>query len=482
MIPILFENNETTFTSNGLGRLRDCISFTVSEERNNIFEADFEYPVGGAHFDEIVAGRIVYATHDDTGIPQPFDIVGHSKPINGVLTFHAVHISYRQIYLTCYGSNINSISDAFNLFGTAQPTNPFIYKSDFSATAFMSAADGTPRSVRQMIGGIEGSLLDAYGGELEWDHFRVILHKTRGVRRDFTIRYGVNMTDYVDDTDYSGTYSSCVPFWHGQDSTGNEVTVIGNRVDTGNATYNGRNDCVPLDLSEKFEEKPTRAQLENMAADMMQISRTTLPSQNIRVDFIRLQDSAEYERFSSILTCNLCDTIGVVFPRYGMTGEFKIVRTVYDTLADRYKEMELGTLSTSLSDALGITTTPTPDRISEAGTVLTGTRETSAGTSGTTYTTAAHIDLTAGTWNIDAYNSFNGGTAGTRRVLITDNADGTTDAGRGSGTGYAPANTQIVVRSSLNVTITENTTFYMRIKSSVSLNSPYGNLTAVRIA
>lgn len=365
MIPILYESTETAFTSNGLGRLRDCISFKVTEERNNIFEADFEYPVDGAHFDEIVAGRIVYATHDDTKIPQPFDIVGYSKPISGVVTFHAVHISYRQLYLTCYGSNINSLSSAFSLFGNAQPSNPFTYEADFTSSAFMAAADGTPRSVRQMIGGVEGSLLDTYGGELEWDQFRVILHKARGVRRDFVIRYGVNMTDYVDDTDYSGTYSSCIPFWYGQDSVGQELTVVGNRVDTGAVTYNGRNDCVPLDLTEKFETKPTRTQLQNMARSMMQTKQPTIPSQNIRVDFVRLQDSAEYEQFSSLLTCNLCDTIGVSFPRYGMTGDFKIVRTVYDTLADRYDEMELGALSSSLSEALGITTTPTPDRINE---------------------------------------------------------------------------------------------------------------------
>lgn len=93
MIPILYESNETRFTSNGIGRLRDCISCAVTEERNGIFECDFEYPVTGAHYEDIIEGRIVYVTHDDTGIPQPFDIVGSTKPISGVVTFHAVHIS-----------------------------------------------------------------------------------------------------------------------------------------------------------------------------------------------------------------------------------------------------------------------------------------------------------------------------------------------------------------------------------------------------
>ena len=365
MIPILYESNETQFTTNGLGRLRDCISCRPVEERNSIFEVDFEYPVDGAHFDDIIPGRIIYATYDDTKIPQPFDIVGYTKPLNGIVTFHAEHISYRQTKLTCYGSNINSISEAFQLFGTAQPENPFSYDADFTSNAFMAAADTTPRSVRQMIGGVEGSLLDAYGGELLWDRFQVHLKKNRGVKRDFTIRYGVNLLDYNEDADYSGVYSSCIPFWHGQDSTGNEITVIGSRVDYNGVSYNGRNDCVPLDLTEKFESQPTSAQLESMATSVMNLKRPNLPSQNIKVDFLRLQDMSGYEQFESLLQCNLCDTITVVFPRYNMEGDFKIVRTVYDTLAERYVEMELGALSTTLSEALGISNTPTPDRINE---------------------------------------------------------------------------------------------------------------------
>ena len=365
MIPILFESAETAFTSNGLGRLRDAISVHACEERNGVYEVDFEYPVDGAHFDDIIPGRIIYTTHDETGIPQPFDIISYSRPINSVVTFHAEHISYRQTKLTCYGSNINSISQAFALFATAQPSNPFSYDADFTSNAFMAAADTTPRSVRQMIGGVEGSFLDAYGGEIEWDRFNVHFRKQRGIKRDFSIRYGVNMLDFTDDTDYSGSYSSCIPFWHGQDSTGNEITVIGSRVDYSGTSYNGRNDCVPLDLTEKFESQPTSAQLESMAASVMNSKQPNLPSQNIKVDFIRLQDSPEYEQFSSLLQCNLCDTVHVEFPRYNMQGDFKIVRVVYDSLAERYIEMELGNLSTSLAEALGITTAPTPEQLND---------------------------------------------------------------------------------------------------------------------
>ena len=354
MIPILYESTETAFASNGLGRLRDCISCDVTEERNGIYECDFEYPVDGANFDLIQCGRVVAITHDDSGDIQPFDIVSYTKPIDGVVKFHAVHVSYRQSGIVAQGSGINSLAAAMTMLtSSAQPSNPFTYEADFTSTAYMASADGTPRSVRQFLGGIEGSILDAYGGEYEFDKFRVILHRSRGVTRDFVIRYGVNMLDYSEDTDYSETYTSAIPFWKGNDN-GTDTTVIGNRVDLGSTAYNGRNICASLDLSDKFENAPTQAQLESLALTMMQSRQTQMPAQSIKVDFVRLQDMG-YEGLDSLLQCNLCDTIKVEFPRYNMSGSFKIVRTVYDVLQDKYESMELGALSTSLADALGIT-------------------------------------------------------------------------------------------------------------------------------
>ena len=149
MIPILYDSNETSFASNGLGRLRDCISGIVVEERNGVYELDFDYPVDGANFDKIQCGRIVAVRHDDSNDVQPFDIVSYSKPINGIVSFHCVHISYRQRGLVVSGKNINTLTDAFTLLkNNATPTNPFTYEADFTSTAYMAAADGTPRSVR----------------------------------------------------------------------------------------------------------------------------------------------------------------------------------------------------------------------------------------------------------------------------------------------------------------------------------------------
>ena len=350
MIPILYESTETEFVSNGLGRLRDCTECRVTEGRNDVYECDFSYPVGGQNYDLIKLGRIIGVEHDDTNDVQPFDIVSCTRPINGVVSFHAVHISYRQSKMVVTGSNINSLTAAFNLLSTATPTNPFTYYTDKTdATGYMSAADGKPKSVKQLLGGVEGSILDTYRGEYLFDKWTVNLLGNRGVERDFTIRYGVDLTEYNEDLDYSESYSAVVPFW-----SGSNAVVIGDKQTVTGTTYADREECIPLDLTDKFESQPTTAQLNTYAQNYLLEANSLLPKQSIKVSFIRLSDALEYSGLAGLYRCSLCDTIKVVFPRYNMQGKFKIVKTVYDVLLERFTEMELGTLSTTLSEALGI--------------------------------------------------------------------------------------------------------------------------------
>lgn len=352
MIPILYDKTETAFVSNGLGRLRDCISCIVSEERNGIYECDFEYPIDGANYDLIQVGRIIGVTHDETGDVQPFDIVSYTKPIDGVVSFHCTHISYRLSFYTIRSTTAkNSLAEAFaQITASARPAVPFSFWTDKTSTGFCAALNTIPNSVRQVLGGIEGSILDAYGGEYEWDKWTVKLWAYRGQMRDFSIRYGVNMLDYNEEYDTSACYSSCRPYW-----TDGTNTVVGDVQTSSGSTITGRDQCVPLDVSDKFESQPTKAQVEAMGLSVMNAQNPTVPAQNITVSFVRLQDMGEFADYQNLLQCRLCDTINVIFPDFNSSGQFKIVKTTWNVLTGKYESMELGSLSTSLSEALGIT-------------------------------------------------------------------------------------------------------------------------------
>ena len=408
MIPILYEKNETAFTSNGLGRLYDCISCVVVEERNGIYECDFEYATNGIHFADLECGRIIGVTHDDSSDIQPFEIVSYSKPINGIVTYHCVHISYRLKGYTVEATGVNSLAQALSALGSSAPSNPFTFTADFTSSAYAGAFNGVPRSIRQLLGGIEGSILDTYGGEYEWDKFNVKLHQHRGQVVDFTVRYGVNMIDFNDDLDYSDSFTSCVPYWIGDDGNGGQAIVKGAKVSSGLTPFNGIDSCIPLDLSEKFETMPTAADLQSYALNMMTSKNVNAPKQSITVDFVRLQDYPEYYGYTDLLECKLCDSIRVIFPDYGMSGTFKIVRTEFDVLLGRYNKMELGTLSTTLSEALGISESPDGMSSGGASAIPYGECNTVGGTAAKDVTVAPSIpSLTLGTMVLVKFNYAN---------------------------------------------------------------------------
>ena len=373
MIPILYEKNETAFSSNGICRLRDCLSCVVTEERNGIYECDFDYPVTGAHYDEIVCGRIIAVTHDDSGDVQPFDIVGYTAPINGVVSFHAVHISYRLNKITSIGIEyINGrrslgqqtpqtpddimymVKNGFQAMGQwvmypAYPSCPFNFVTDITRTDVLMFENNEPLTVRQILGGKEGGILDRFHCEFEFDRWTVRMWSNRGQQRDFVIRYGLNMTEYNDEADTSEAYNSVAPYWM-NDNTIKQLQHI----DSGQSLPSGRVACVPLDLSGQFNEEPTTAQLTSAARSYMTTNRTYNPAETINVSFVRLQDSEEYEQYRILMQCGLCDTITVKFPMYNMSARMKIVKVVWNVLQERYDSMELGTLATTLSQALGV--------------------------------------------------------------------------------------------------------------------------------
>ena len=215
MIPILYEQTEKQFTSGGLGFLADCTSFKVTQERNGIFECEFIYPITGLLYDQIQERRIVYATHDDSGDPQPFDIYARSAPIDGLVTFYAHHISYRLSNSVVMPFTATGVVDAMSKIQSNIVTDrddDFTFWTDKTTSGDYEKK--VPSIVRTTLGGEEGSLLDVYGrGDYEFDKFAVRLYQNKGRETDIEIRYGKNLTKIEHKIDDSESYNAIVPYW-----------------------------------------------------------------------------------------------------------------------------------------------------------------------------------------------------------------------------------------------------------------------------
>ena len=353
MIPILYEKTETAFTSQGLGRLGDCPRCLVTEERNGVYECEFDYPVTGVRFEDIEIGRIVAVTHDESGDIQPFDIYRKTEPIDGVVTFYAQHISYRMNGITVKPFTASSCADAFLKIPTNSiGDNPFSFWTDKAVSSDMEVEE--PRALRSLLAGSEGSILDVYGtGEYEFDKFDVKLYLYRGTDTDVSIRYGKNLVDLENDVDAGDVYTAVVPFWAGDnDGTIVLVTLPEWYISSGYLSPGGREVIIPMDLSDAFEDQPTTSQLREKATSRLANSSAWLPDQNIKVDFVQLWQTEEYKQFAPLQRLKLCDTCEIVVSMYDLDFRAKIIRTVWNVLTDRYDEMELGDKPATYADVL----------------------------------------------------------------------------------------------------------------------------------
>lgn len=367
MVPILYDAGETAFESNGLGRLIDCTSCIVTEARNGEYELELTYPLTGRKFEEITLGRIVACTHDDKGDVQPFVVYQRSAPLGGVVTFNARHISYELATVVVDAFTAYSALEALPAIKTNSiNANRFDFSTDLTTVATMT--NDRPAAARSLLGGTEGSILDTYGGEYEFDKFDVILHAHRGTSSGVVIRYGKNLTDLKQVLDGSGVYNAVVPFWAHEEEGTRTVVTLPERI----VSAEGVTDpiAIPLDLSQEFEEQPTEEQLRTAAQQHLAQREPWVPDENISLDFINLSQTDEYAGMYNLQRLSLCDRVDVVYTALGVVAkDIEIIKVEYDVLREMYTKMELGKARSTFAEVI---TEKTEEQISQVETNLQG--------------------------------------------------------------------------------------------------------------
>ena len=364
---ILYDHDEEAFTSNGLGALPDAASCTVTEERNGGYEVEMEYPLTGSHFRDIQKRRILYVKPNPYDDPQPFRIYSITKPINGIVTVHAAHLSYDTSgsIVKLFPADAGSASAAMSyLKNFSVPSTPFTFFTNVGKSGTMSVPK--PSSIRSLLGGSDGSILDTFGGEYLFDKWNISLLESRGSNRGVTIRYGKNMTDLEQEENDTDFYTGVYPFWYSESEDGGLVTLSAN---DGIVNAPGNYDFIkimPLDLSsEDFSkettdsegytttiEKPTEAELLAAAQKYIANNKIGIPKVSLDVSFVMLAQTEEYKDFARLETVKLCDTVTVEFEKLGVKTTAKCIKTVYNVLTDKYDSIELGEPKSSLAETV----------------------------------------------------------------------------------------------------------------------------------
>ena len=350
MIPVLYKANATNFTTFGIGVLKDCTSCEVTEERNGAYECVFKYPITGPMYKDLATERIVRAKPNDTAADQAFRIYRISTPIGGEVIVYAQHISYdlsNVAALQWSDANISAPLAMEKVFTNTATAHNFTCQTDYSSAKAFSVSK--PQSVRACLGGVAGSFLDLWGGEYEWDNFKVIHHQGRGQHTGVVIEYGKNLTDLEHDSENTDVYTDLLPYAivTAEDGTETAITLPEVLLPISDTTLVQRKTLI-RDFTSYFDDEnpPTEDGLRAYANNYLKNNPLGTAVPTLTVAFEPLWKQPDYA--AVLERVSLCDTVTIRHSILDITAKAKVITTVYDTLAEKYVSITLGSAKANL--------------------------------------------------------------------------------------------------------------------------------------
>lgn len=348
MIPILYKPDAKT----KVGWLAEASDCQCTEERNGVFELEFQYPMLGRYAAELVIDRYVKAKPNANGKNQFFHIRKVSKPINGMFTVSCEHISYALSgYPVPTVEASGNAQVAINAILTAaknqlgKDTGFSVATTDITLSSSIAL---TNVSARAALGGVSGSVLDVYGGEYEFDNHTIKLHKARGKDRGVRIAYGRNMTELKCDIDMDSAYTGIYGY-----VKNDNVDLHSYKAVTNSSGINAK--TLIRDFSSDFsggDSKITQSGLDSAVAAYAAANDINSPTVSMTVSFVDLSQSPEYASFSALESVSLCDTVQIYHKDLNINIKAKVIKTVYDVLRERYTSIDLGSPRANFADVI----------------------------------------------------------------------------------------------------------------------------------
>lgn len=325
------------YTGNGLGGLPDAIEATVTHEINGQYELYFRYPLTGLHYEELQSGRIVMAAPDDLTDEQPFRIYRITKPLNGVVTVYARHLCYDLQGIVVEPFTAGSLTEAMLTIPTkCTPSSPITLQTTRTVASGITLNE--PRPLWRLLGGQEGSLLDVYGGEWDFDKLDAKLVTQLGQDRGVNIRYGKNLTELEQDATIEASYSGVFPYWYDEE-TSTLVTLTEKVVAVTGSVVTDRN--LVLDCSDDFDTQPTEQQLRDRANAYIAANSVGNLKSSWKVSFVDTEDFIDQVA--------LGDTLHVYYAALDVNATARAVKTEYDVLKGKYKSITVGRVKQNLA-------------------------------------------------------------------------------------------------------------------------------------
>ncbi|WP_053215602.1 phage tail spike protein [Niallia circulans] len=348
MFPILYKSDETDFLHNGLGVLKDAISVKATEELNGLFELEIEYDPEGFLIDEIDYEMIVKAKVNDKQDEQLFRIYGFDKSFqNDNILIHCQHITYDAAGNFVEELELNNVTTDIAM-QTLQSKLAYPSKITFSSPnkTTRSSTKLYRTNPLQMVAGMDGSILDNWGGEIERDNFRLVMHARRGKDDGVLIAYKKNLTGLEAKFDMSNVVTRIFPFVIKDDAL---ITIPNKYIDSPNINAYETVKILPIDFSDD-ENITDSTSLYNASKNYFNSGGKDLPTVTMDVEFEPLWDTEEYKDLAVLELVGMGDTVTVRHSKMGVDVTAKVNRIEYDVIAQKNNAVGIGSVQAGLTD------------------------------------------------------------------------------------------------------------------------------------
>ncbi|ECX3665241.1 hypothetical protein F6J67_08495 [Listeria monocytogenes] len=351
-------------TNNGLGTLTNIANAVVSEERQGAFTFSFTYYAPNDFDDDYEIQKVLFENLKKRAVVKvkvndfdgeklfridesQFDAIGEFKEIT------AIAIAQYDLAANSFvGVDKKSITPATALnevLRAAVVPNKFTAWSDISITSNYKL---DYKTVAEAIAGTEGSIIDTWRTELEWDDFTIRLWKNRGTNRGVRIAYAKNLVGLVE-TETGDVTTRIIPFARIDDGVGGEIELRLSEtvIDAENVNETEIPLALPVDFSSEMQDAgyTTEDKLRTLAQAWFEKTGNNIPKISLEVDFVQLAKTEEYKEFAVLEQVALFDTVEVWHERYNKKIETRVNKYTYDPIDELYLTLELGDAKYSLS-------------------------------------------------------------------------------------------------------------------------------------
>lgn len=371
MLPKLYDEVQMVggqFTYRYLGTLTNCLKCEVTEVRNGAYTLSLETTVNDESAALILSQRMIGVKPNPSDDMQFFEIQKTERTLDGIIKAEAKHIKCL-CFAICTDGDSATPEEPIIYNGTAQgawnkivadyisSNMPFSFTSNIGTVADFKLGLTISETLGNILGGKEGSFLDIYGGEYKWDNFNIYLYASRGINRNYKVKYGQNISDASQTESCENTYSHILPYAWISTSRSTKVSISAPLVAIPNNSSSYQKvyglDCT--ELLDPYVYGPTtqagtitlpQAQALMTAYALQYASVNSLGNLDINIE-VTLR--AELDEMSQI---GLCDTVKVILDPFGTSATAKITSVTYDALLERWNKIVIGSPKITVADLI----------------------------------------------------------------------------------------------------------------------------------